>query len=81
MVFVEGVHRLLRVVRYQEHTALSAFYDTPDAARTDIKGETLLSWYLVSLYHAAVSCIWYLGTMLRLRFCGLPFAYAAKRSA
>jgi hypothetical protein len=29
------------VVRYQEHTALSSFYDTPDAARTDIKGEAL----------------------------------------
>jgi hypothetical protein len=28
------------VVRYQEHTALSSFYDIPYAARTDIKAET-----------------------------------------
>jgi hypothetical protein len=28
------------VVRYQEHTALSAFYDTPDAARTGYQGRS-----------------------------------------
>jgi hypothetical protein len=27
--------------RYQEHTALGAFYDTPNAAQWDIKGEAL----------------------------------------
>ena len=41
MGFVEGVHRLLLCVRCQEHTALNSFYDTPDAARMDIKGEAL----------------------------------------
>jgi hypothetical protein len=40
MVFVEGVHRLLLCVRYQKHTALGSFYNTPDAARM-IKGEAL----------------------------------------
>jgi hypothetical protein len=44
MVFVEGVQVFIAcscVVRYQEDTALSSFYDTPDAGQNGYQGRAL----------------------------------------